>query len=128
MTWTGDNVLPTNFLPYTVADVDATNAVNGVPAVIQATAGGEWIGVVYDQSKLDSAGNPVPNSGVALRTLGIARVIAGGAITAGHYVKVGSSGHVVQASTSDGPVVGRALCTAASGERCRVLLMPGARI
>ena len=100
---------PTAFTPFQVVDIDPqTNtltqggvaAKNYMTGVILASAGSECIGVVYDQSKLDTSGNPVKNSAVNIRLEGIARVVANGAVTPGHYVTTAASGQVADVGSA----------------------------
>jgi len=128
-----DNVAGVNFQPYQVAVVDATNS--GTIVTAATTPGGalaQPLGVVYDKAKLDASNNPVANSGANIRLLGIARVVANGAITPGAFVSVSGTNGRVQAQTQAGagvqpkPVLGIALNQAgAAGDRIVVLLTPG---
>lgn len=95
--------IPTDFGPFQVVDIDPqTNTLvqggvgllNFGTGVVLASAGSECIGVVADDSKLGPDGIPVQGSGVNVRLEGIARVIAAGAVTPGHYVAPAAGGTV----------------------------------
>jgi hypothetical protein len=131
---TYDNVALVNFAPYTCVDIDASNSGAITTAVLQATTATEVLGVCYDQSKLTPAGAVAPNSAVAVRTFGIARVKAHAAITVGAYVAVaftdGTVGPATHTAggTAPAPILGRALVSASGiGDNLLVLLMIGAR-
>ena len=55
---------------------------------------------------------------------GVAKVVAGGAITAGARVKADANGAAIAATTAAQPVLGIALATAASGDVIPVLVNP----
>lgn len=129
-----DNAANTNFAPYTVVDLDATNSNAVSSAAVQATTATEVLGVCYDQSHLNPEGSVTANSAIAVRTWGIARVVTSAAVNAGAFVSVSNtSGQVATAAQTAGgsqpkPIVGRALTsTSNAGDRALVLLMIGAR-
>lgn len=132
------NVGNTNFLPYTCVDIDSANSSGSICAVLQATASTEVLGVCYDQSHLNPDGTVTANSAIAVRSLGIARIKAHAAVTAGNYVSVSASDGTVSpktqtaAGSQPGAIVGRALTSAGAisggvNDTCFVLLMIGAR-
>jgi hypothetical protein len=133
VTW--DNVANANVQPFQVMSVDASNSSTQITAALIAPASGTPvpIGVAYDQAKLDMSGNPVTGSGVSIRYLGIARVVADGAVTAGAFVKPSTTtaGRVTPATKAIAgaqplPVVGIALKAAQNaGDQILVLLTPG---
>lgn len=130
-----DNVAQANFQPYQVAVLDASNSgtIISAAAIPAATANLQPLGVVYDKAKLDMSGNPVKGSAVNVRVLGVARVVADGAVTPGQFV--GTSGTTAgqvhpttkaAAGAQPQPVLGMAWTqAAAAGDRVVVLLTPG---
>ncbi len=132
------NVANTNFQPFTCVDIDTVNSGSVITAVIQATNSTEVIGVCYDQSKLNPDGTVTANSGIAVRTFGIARVKAHAAVSAGNYVSVSATDGTVSPATQTAAgsqpkaILGRALTSAGApqsgvNDTCLVVLMIGAR-
>lgn len=129
-----DNVHADNVQPYQVVQVDASNSTTIVTAArLPASATQvQPLGVVYDKAKLDQNGNVVTGSAFNVRLLGIARVVADGAVTPGGMVGHSTTtvGQVHQFSQTAGgsqpkPILGMALNQAQnSGDRILVLLTP----
>jgi hypothetical protein len=133
--WTGTNVANANFAKRNIAvDIDVSNSTDIITAVQIATTSANAVGISYDESKLDPSGAVQKNSGVTIRTWGIARAHVSAAVTAGDLLKVsGTDGRMAGASTSSNwqnlPLVGRALQSASgSSSLPLVLLTIGARI
>lgn len=133
--WSGDNVANTNFAnPYRCLDIDVGNSGQTVTAVQLCASGGNPIGVLYDKSKLNPDGTVAKNSGVVIRSWGIAKVEAGGAISPGDLVKCGNASSQIttqatNAAFANTPILGRALQSAAiAGDQILVLLTIGSRI
>jgi hypothetical protein len=131
---TYDNVANVNFKPFTVVDIDVSNSGAIVTAVLQATTATQVLGVCYDQSHLNPDGTVTAGSAIAVRSFGIARVLAHAAITVGAYVSVastdGSVATLAQTGAGSQPkaIVGRALTTATGiGDTVLVLLTIGAQ-
>lgn len=130
-----DNVALSNVQPYQIVQVDAANSGNQTTAArLPASATQvQPLGVVYDKAKLDPLGNVVAGSGMNVRVLGVARVVADGAVTPGGMVGHSTTtvGQAHQFSQTAGgsqpkPILGMALSqAAATGDRILVLLTPG---
>lgn len=133
--WSGDNVANANFAnPNVCVDLDVGNSSAIVTAVKLPTGAlSECIGVCHDKSKLNPDGTVAKNSGIAIRSWGTIRITTMGAVTAGDYVSIGNASGQIQTQAQAGAgvqpkaIVGRALTSAASGEKALVMLMIGAR-
>lgn len=132
--WTLLNIGNANFLPGQCVDIDAANSDVNKTAALLATNATEVIGVCYDQSKLNPDGTVVKGTGIAVRSIGIAKCVAAGAIAPGAYVSVAATLGNVQAQAQAGAgvqpkaIVGRALTQAqALNDTILVWLMIGAR-
>lgn len=135
--WSADNLgTPTNFSnPYVVAELDTTNSTAvSTGVVLPSGANSNGIGIVYETSKLDPSGNVVKNTGVVLRTWGIARVSVLSATAVGDLLKVANaSGQVATLATSASwqniPVIGRGITSSSAlNDRPLVMLTIGSRI
>lgn len=137
--WSGDNLPasgPTNFAnAYRAVILDTVNSDSVNTGVkLPAAINGPAIGIVYEKSKLDPSGNPVKNSGVVVRSWGIARVEVSAATAVNDLLRVAdSTGRVSTIATSASwqniPIVGIGLtATGAAGDRALVLLTTGVRI
>lgn len=130
-----DNVHNDNVQPYQVVVVDASNSTTIVTAAKLAAGATQVqpLGVVYDKAKLDQNGNVATGSGMNVRLLGIARVVADGAVTPGAMVghsttTIGRVHSFAQtgAGSQPAPILGMALNQAANaGDRILCLLTPG---
>lgn len=111
-----DNVVAANFQPYQVAVLDPANSGPIVSAAaLPSAALQQPIGVVYDKAKLDMTGAPVKGSGVNLRLMGIARVIAAGAVSPNQFVAIANAqGQVQPASKTNAPFAMSAALTPAA--------------
>lgn len=130
-----DNVGQVNFQPYQVCVLDTTNSgtITTGAAAAPITGNPLPLGVVYDKAKLDMSGNPVKNSAVNVRVMGVAKVIADGAVNVGAFIRCSTTtaGQVTPATKAIAgaqpqPVVGIAWKQAqAAGDAILVLLTPG---
>lgn len=66
--------------------------------------------------------DPIANEGAGVRLLGISKVVAGGSITAGDYIAVGTGGTAITRTTEN--IVGFALESGASGEVISIYVLP----
>lgn len=132
---TGYNVGNANFTTVgTVVVGDVANSSVNVDAVkFPAAANDIPVGVLLDKSKLDPTGAVVPNSGIAMRIIGVVNCVAAGAISAYDRVAIANTSGQVQTSarTAAGAqpvaIVGIALSpTTAAGQAVSVLLTLGA--
>lgn len=139
------NVAGVNFQNNQIAVLDVTNSTSTESAAktVDAVNGGTILGVIKDVAHVDAISGAVTSTGMNVRTHGISRVIANGAISAGAYVgtgahaNTGAQGQALPISGQAGPqtlatafplhsVLGVALTpAAAAGDQPLVLLTPG---
>lgn len=112
------NVAQDAFAPNTFAELDADNS-GPVITAAKTAAGGQVIGVIYDRARLDMNGDVV-SAGMNVRMLGIARLVASGAIAVGDGVGAGDGGKAVSGGSA-----GIAITQAQEdGDEVLVLLTP----
>lgn len=132
---TFDNVTQVNFQPYAVCVLDGTNSGPMTTGAAAAPTSGNPtpLGVVMDKAKLDMTGTPVKSSGVTVRVMGVAKVVADAAVAVGDRVvcATGNAGRVISAVKATAgnvpmPCLGIAWTQAtAQLDRILVLLTPG---
>lgn len=131
--WTADNAANTNFVnPYVVAKLDTTNS-NAILTGVQlaAVAADTPIGIVYETTKLDPTGAVIKNTGVVIRSWGIARITVNAATAVAAMLNVAAATGFVgtqarAAGFANVPIVGIGLTsTSALNDRVLALLSIG---
>jgi hypothetical protein len=131
--WTADNLANTNFVnPYVVAKLDTTNSTAVATGVqLAAVAADTPIGIVYETTKLDPTGAVIKNTGVVIRSWGIARITVNAATAVAAMLNVAAATGFVatqarNAAWQNVPVVGIGLTsTTALNDRVLAMLTTG---